>query len=251
MFAEFNVDDDMYLWQSGNISSGISYELIDGYLYLISEQGLTKDEYFTKDNPIKWSQIANRVELETQPTMPEDSTSVYQSNEAESIGVDETKKVTIFYNTLPCIEASATLTGTGAITEAIYYAWGAELTIYSATAGTYNIGVMARPLVVANKQRIVKQDDKSIIDNGIITYNYPENPLVQTRTQAELIASTLLEYYKNPRKDASISWRGNPSWELADNVTVLDSSSVDLYTIVRQELEYNGGLKTNMSGRKT
>ena len=64
LFAEFNVDDDMYLWQSGNISSGISYELIDGYLYLISEQGLTKDEYFTKDNPIKWSQIANRVELE-------------------------------------------------------------------------------------------------------------------------------------------------------------------------------------------
>ena len=102
------------------------------------------------------------------------------------------------------------------ITKATYYAWGADITVYSANTGTFELVINAKPLKVLNKEKAIAQDEESITDNGKLHYVFPANPLVQTREVAQKIADTLLAYFKNPRRDVSIEWRGNPALLLGE-----------------------------------
>jgi ribosomal protein L39E len=211
---------------------------------------LTGDDYFSKDNPVKWSQVANYIEVETQPLKPDVFQEVYTSNEAVSIATGETKIVTAYYNETPCINAVASITGSASITSATYYAWGANIKVYSATAGTFEVTINAQPLKILNKDKAVRQDADSIIDMGVIKYTFPTNPLVQTTAVAEVIAENLLIYYKNPRRDVEIDWRGNPAMLLGDRISVTNKLEQNDYYVVKQELEFNGALRAKLSGRK-
>lgn len=226
---------------------------IEGPSYLASQiepvDTLTRDDYFSKDNPVKWSEVANYIEVETQPLRPDVLQEVYASNEPVSIGAGETKTITAFYNTSPCINA-AVATTFGTITEATYYSWGANIKVHSASAGAFELTINAQPLKILNKDKVVRQDAASITDMGIIKYSYPGNPLVQTLAVAEKIADNLLAYYKDPRRDVEIDWRGNPAMLLGDRVTVTDKLEQNDYFIVKQELEYDGTLRARLSGRK-
>ncbi len=227
---------------------------IEGPSFLLSQivsvDTLTRDDYFSKDNPVKWSEVANYIEVETQPLRPDVLQKVYRSNEVVSIAAGETKTVTAYYNNAPCINAAASITGTGSITSATYYAWGATVKVYSAAAGTFELTINAQPLKILNKDKIVRQDADSIVDMGTLKYTYPGNPLVQTVAIAEIIADKLLAYYKNPRRDVEVDWRGNPAMLLGDRVTVTDKLEQNDYYVVKQELEYDGALRAKLSGRK-
>lgn len=230
---------------------------VEGPSYLANqteaEIEITADDYFRKDNPVKWSEIANYIEVETQPLRPVDtSQEVYRSNEPVSIDAGETKTITAYYNETPCIEATASLEGAPAgcvIQEATYYAWGADVKVYSQNAGTFTLIINAKPLKVLNKERAVAKDDASITDNGLIKYTFPANPLVQTREIAQTIANKLLAYYKDPRRDVEVEWRGNPALLLGDRVKA-DRNEQNDYYVVRQELEYSGALRARLSGRR-
>lgn len=227
---------------------------LEGPSFLMSQtesvDTLTRDDYFSKDNPVKWSEVANYIEVETQPLKPDALQEVYSSNEAVAIALDEIKTVTVFYNNTPCINATATITGDATLTEATYYSWGANIKVTGTTNGIFTIAINAQPLKVLNKDRIVRQDADSIADMGIIKYSYPGNPLVQTVSVAETIATNLLAYYKNPRRDVEIDWRGNPAMLLGDRITVTDKLEQNDYFVVRQELEFDGALSARLSGRK-
>lgn len=214
---------------------------------------ITQDDYFRKDNPVKWSEIANYIEVETQPLRPDVAQEVYRSNEPVPITAGQTKTITAYYNHTPCIEATATLENavSGAqITKATYYAWGANITVTSTNTGTFELVINAKPLKVLNKEKAIAKDDASITDNGKLVYNFPANPLVQTREVAQKIADTLLAYFKNPRRDVEIEWRGNPALLLGDKVAVVDKDEENEYFVTRQELEYTGALRAHMSGRR-
>jgi len=225
---------------------------IEGPSYLdvnLTVDTLTKDDYFNKDNPVKWSEVVNYIEVETQPLRPDILQEVYKSNNPVAIGI-ETKTMTIFYNESPCINAVASITGTGTISSATYYSWGASVTVTSGSVGTFEITINAQPLKVLNKDRVIRQDESSILEMGKLKYSYATNPLVQTLEVAEIIADKLLAYYKNARRDVEIDWRGNPSMLLGDRITVTDDKEQNDYYIVKQELEFDGGLKTKLSGRR-
>jgi hypothetical protein len=211
---------------------------------------LTGDDYFSKDNPVKWSEVANYIEVETQPLRPDVLQEVYKSNEVVSIAAVETKTVTAYYNNAPCINAAVSISGTGSITSATYYAWGATVKVYSAAAGTFELTINAQPLKILNKDKVVRHDADSIVDMGTLKYTYPGNPLVQTVTVAETIADRLLAYYKNPRRDVEVDWRGNPAMLLGDRITVTDKLEQNDYFVIKQELEFNGALNAKLSGRK-
>ena len=219
-----------------------------------SDLALTSDDYFRKDNPMKWSQIANYVEVETAPLKPDVPQEVYRSNETVPIAVGEIKTLTVHYNNPPCIEAVASLSGQPVnctITAATYYAWGASITVSSPTnAGSFTLIVSARPLKVLNRERAVAQDAASITDNGKLKFTFPSNPLVQTLSMAQTIANNLLASYKDPRRDIEMEWRGNPALLLADRVTVTDKNEQNDYFVTRQEIEWTGALRTKMSGRR-
>lgn len=222
-----------------------------------SQLTTTRDDFFSgKDNPVQWGSIANVVEVDTEPLRPSATPEeVFRSNDPESIDADQTKTITVFFNAPPVIEAVASLVGepSGAsIVSATYYSWGASIEVYSPAAGTFTLIVDGKPLRVANKERATAQDADSIADNGRIRYKVPGNHLVQTRAVAQKIADALLAAFKDPRRDLDLPWRGNPTLELADRITVpdfLDEHPTD-YHVTRQQLQYDGGLKSRISGRR-
>ncbi len=211
---------------------------------------ITQDDYFTKSNPVKWSEIANYIEVETQPLRPDTAQEVYRSNDPVSITAGQTKTITAYYNESPCIDAIASLDGTGTIAEATYYAWGATVKVASTTAGAFTLVINAKPLKVLNKEKAIAQDRQSVIDNGEIRFEFPQNPLIQTLAVAQQIANSLLAYYKDPRRDISLDWRGNPAILLGDRVAITDRQETADYYVVRQELEYDGTLRVKIEGRR-
>ena len=214
---------------------------------------LTPDDYFTKDNPARWDSVANSIEVETQPLLPGASEEIYRSNEAVSIGAGQTITQTLFYNSSPCINVSASLVDAPldcSITAVTYYAWGCQVSVYSASAGSYKVVLTGEPLEVKNREKVTVQDSTSIAENGLVRYSFPANPLVQSRAQAVQIANALLASLKDPRRSVKLEWRGNPALELGDMVYVTDTNELNPYTVTKQELEYNGGLRAKLEGRR-
>ena len=79
--------------------------------------------------------------------------------------------------------------------------------------------------------------------------------MIQTREIAQRIADTLLAYFKDPKRDVSIEWRGNPALLLGDVIVVPDyqdekEDTRGYYYITKQELEYDGALRATLEGRR-
>lgn len=231
---------------------------IEGASYLENKANvdieITKDDYFKKNNPAKDEEIANYIEVETQPLSPDVNQEVYHSTDTINLIAGQARTMTVNYNHTPCIEAVANLTEvTGSVTiqGAEYYAWGADITLYSVDNASCKIKIDAKPLIVLSKYRVIARDEASIIDNGIKKFTFPANSLVQTEEVAQKIADKLLLYYKDPRRDIEMSWRGNPALELGDVIETIDyETEKGRYHVTKQELEYNGALRARLEGRR-
>ena len=224
---------------------------IDG---IIKAYGIGPEDYFRKDNPPKVDGVANYIEVETQPLTVDEMKEVYKSNEPVVIEAAETKILTIRYNESPCIDATASLVDAPAgcaIQDVQYYAWGADVTVYSPNSGTFTLVIEAKPLKVVNKEKVIAKDDASIAENGLLTYKFPANPLVQTTAMAQDIANRLLNMFKDPRRDLELEWRGNPALQLNDIVIVPDyKDERGYFYVTRNELEFTGALRSRLSGRR-
>jgi hypothetical protein len=214
---------------------------------------ITEDDYFPPLRaPSRQDQVANEIIVDTQPlrpaTTPEE---VYRSNEPITIPGSSTKTVTAFYNKTPVIEATASLDNPPAgvsITEATYYGWGASIKIQNtnATDKQVTLVIQGKPLTVQNKERAIARDEASILENGVLRYEFPANPLVQTLDQAQAIADTLLASVKEPRRDIEVDWRGNPALELGDRVKVKGGE----FVVIRNQLNWIGAFSAVMTGRR-
>ena len=214
---------------------------------------ITEDDYFPPLRaPSRQDQVANEIIVDTQPLKPASAAEeVYKSNEPITIPANTTKTITAFYNQPPVIEAAASLdtppTGVGII-DATYYGWGASIKIQNtnATEQQATLIIQGKPLTVQNKERAIARDETSILENGVLRFEFPANPLVQTLTQAQAIADTLLASVKEPRRDIEVEWRGNPALLLGDKVTVKGKD----YHVIRQEIDWQGYLSARLTGRK-
>lgn len=215
---------------------------------------ITEDDYFPPLRaPSRQDQVANEIIVDTQPLRPASTAEeVYRSNEPITIPGNSTKTVTAFYNQPPVIEAAASLDSPSAgvsIVDATYYGWGASIKIQNtnATDKQVTLVIQGKPLTVQNKERAIARDETSITENGVLRYEFPENPLVQTLSQAQAIADALLASVKDPRRDIEVDWRGNPALLLGDMVTVKGQD----YHTIRQEIEWAGALSARLTGRRT
>ncbi|MBU9711057.1 hypothetical protein [Evansella tamaricis] len=217
-----------------------------------SQTYLSRDDYFDKDQPIAWSEIANYIEVQTNPLRPSPTVEeVYVSNEPESIEAGQNRTITVYYNERPVLDPTASIDGTGSIANVNYYAWGADITVTSSISGEFTLKVEGRPLRVLNRERIVRQDAESIQDNGKIDYEFPDNHLIQRRATAQRIAEGLL-IFSNPRRDIKLNWRGDPTLSLADRFTAPDFKDLNDadFHVISQSLEYDGGLTSTIKGRR-
>lgn len=222
-------------------------EVLDAY-------GISMNDYFSKNNPSRQSDIANSIVVEVMPLTLGEEEEIYKSGEPMAIKANETQVVTIQFNHTPCIDVGINLTGNGSIVDTKIYAWGADVTVTSSSNGSYTLTANGKPLKVINKDKIIREDGDSITDNGRVEYNLPENHLIQTRSLAEIMANKLLQYYKDPQRDVEIEWRGNPALELGDIIVVDDYSRGEgekgYYYVTKQEMEYAGYLRAKLNGRR-
>ena len=215
---------------------------------------ITEDDYFPPLRaPSRQDQVANEIIVDTQPLRPTSAAEeVYRSNEPITIPGSSTKTVTAYFNRTPVIEAAAYLDSPPvgvSITEATYYGWGASVKIQNtnATDKQVTLVIQGKPFTVQNKERAIARDETSIIENGVLRFEFPANPLVQTLSQAQTIADTLLASVKESRRDVEVDWRGNPALLLGDLVTVKGKD----YHVIRQELDWQGYLRARLTGRKS
>jgi hypothetical protein len=214
---------------------------------------ITEDDYFPPLRaPSRQDQVANEIIVDTQPLRPATtSEEVYRSNEPMTIPASTTKTITAFFNKTPVIEATASLDNPPvgvSITEATYYGWGASIKIQntSATDKQATLVIQGKPLTVQNKERAIARDEVSITELGILSFEFPANPLVQTLAQAQAISNALLASVKEPRRDIEVDWRGNPALLLGDRVTVKGKD----YHVIRQEISWAGYMQAKLTGRK-
>jgi len=223
--------------------------------------GISADDYFQKTNPE--AMLANQIAVTSYPLAVGDLEQVYESAEPVRLEIDEVKTVTVFYDAEPCINAQFESSNLDAKIQSVrQYTWGADIKLENRTwlpeptPVETMITVKARPLEVKGKQKITVKDDASIAENGLVDYEFPENPLVQSSQVARVIADNLLTVYASARRDLDLQrWWGNPALELGDIVVVPDyqRDGIDTrgyFVIVQQELEWDGSLRAKLTGRR-
>ena len=232
-----------------------------GILKLIIPPGtyeITADDYFRKEQPAKSDELVNSIKVYVNPLMPTGAPVEVYKSPLIKIPAGQSVITTIQYNEPPVLEAVATLDSPPdvSITNAVYYAWGAEITITNSGAvdADATLLISGKPLKVLGKQLISVKDEKSIRDNGLLEFEFRDNPLVQTTEMAEKIANNLISF-SIPRRDVRVEWRGNPALILADKINVPEYQKglIDkrgLFYIIKQNIRYDGGLRTTTEGRK-
>ncbi|WFA10326.1 hypothetical protein [Tissierella sp. Yu-01] len=116
------------------------------------------------------------------------------------------------------------------------------------------VEVEAQPIdAEGNKLDIIKviaKDDENISQNGLGKFTLKSNSLIQTEEMACNIANRLLESFKIPRRNLDLDWRGNPAVLLRDTISLLEKKETNLYKVTKHELEFSGGLRARLSGRR-
>ena len=222
--------------------------------------GIGPDDYFSPlRTPSRQDEVANEIVVTTQPLKPADiAQEVYRSSMPITIPAGEIVTVTARYNQPPVIGAMASLDMPPAgvsIVDVAYYAWGARVSMENTgdEIAEATLVVTGRPLTVQSAEHIIMRDDDGIADLGVLRYEYPANPLVQTLTQAQAIATGLLSSAKYARRDIEMEWRGNPALELGDLIAVVTDAERDRrseYVVIRQELDWAGYLRARLTGRR-
>ena len=137
---------------------------------------------------------------------------------------------------------------TSSITNIEYGAMGINLIFDCPTDGGENIDIriMGQELQFFNTSHTEGSDNKNILKIS--------NYLIQDKDIAVKYAKSLLQYSKDPFSKYEIRVRGDPTFEVGDIIGVDDPTdkieNLDLQ-IIQQVLEYDGGLKVTLKGRKT
>lgn len=224
---------------------------------------ITKDQYFTRNQPAKSEEIKNRVLVKYIPLVIEGDIGmeIYRSPEPISLTKGAEIEIEAEYSNVPCIDCSGDLenkTGsTFSITVENYYSWGAIVTVKNTGTnfGTCELVLSGTLLTESETDYEIAEDLASIAENGTLEYKFSDNHLIQTAENAAAIAAALISSYATPRKDVSLNWRGDMALELGDEITVpvyqRGTTTVnDDFYVYKNKLDFDGTLKAATDGRK-
>jgi hypothetical protein len=98
---------------------------------------------------------------------------------------------------------------------------------------------------------VVAKDDALIKDNGKLRVSV-EHDFIQSVEYANVLASTLLEAYRQSLYNVSIQARGNIGLYLGQKIQVNDSRMNTNYQYItqRQTINWNGALSATVDGKK-
>lgn len=211
---------------------------------------------FNLDRPPVWSKIVNHVTVNYTSVGDAISRTVLDVRNLDAvIPAGQSETFTLRFHYLPVTQVTnIELTGHAdlVVTNSQVYCWGMKLTVT-------NSGIVDRTLTAVQATgdyldttgggSVVAQDLNSIEDLGELRYSL-SNPLIQSRAVASSIASNLLSEFLDPHKEFILDTRGHISLQLGDKVEVPTPGGVREGVIVRQVIEYDGSLSSEVYVRK-
>lgn len=246
------------LAQIAEAAGGVAYQdrygnvRVQAGSYISRLSGNTPTDLINSDRILKLSspveEIANKVSIVTMPYVEQASQEVWKLSGDAKLDAGETKTFSARYSDFDAVvDAVATLTGAGAtITVAVYKYGGADITVHATSAVTITLSISGKPLVVSGSRSIQESDGDSIRRYGTKTLEINENNLIQDSVIAEAIAEDIIKFTKNPNRAIEIDWRGDPTDELGDVVSINGMNTV----VVSQEFNYNGTLSASAKVRR-
>lgn len=221
---------------------------------------ITRSEYFSKNQPSRYEEIINKIEIETQPLVSSGVSTVYETDEPIDLPASTTlDPIEIKYNELPVSGVSdlnVTLNGTGCtpvIDSSEYYSWGCILTISNSvgTTGTFTIEITGYTYSLIGVRIVSSQDDASIAANGEKVHRLPVNHLLQLFEDVQTIADGLITSYADPRNDLTLDWRGNPALELGDTIVVPEyGGNQAVFKVYKLQTNFDKALRQTISARR-
>jgi len=213
-----------------------------------TEKTLTNDDYYEKNNPAKGGKVVNEVMVTSAP-LALASVAEEVASSTETIPASSQASYTLSYVEKPVMDAAldtGSLAAGVSLVSATYYTWGADVTLSNAngTDTETDIVIDGKPLRPVTGNRYSASNAASIREFGKITYEFPDNHLIQRADVSQLIADTLVDYYKVDRRDIEIVYPGDPSLLLSDVVTCGGA-----FQEVRQRFEFDGALEALIEGR--
>ena len=123
------------------------------------------------------------------------------------------------------------------------------ITNISSQLQTGTISVRGNALDITYKTISVR-DETSVKDYGEFEYSHPSSELIQTSTQAENIARTILSKLKAGEGVITTTWRGNPGLVLGKSYTLINRDTESTLVCEYNKITYDGGLVQETRGRK-
>ena len=211
---------------------------------------------YSKSYPITASEVTNYVEVSSNAVTVKPMEEVLKVEESISIPAGTSLKTSYSFSSVPVKNVQPPVITGGQdlnITTQIF-AWGIEVTFENTTSSTITVSslvVQGQPLELNSKAFVVAKDDALIKDNGKLRVSV-EHDFIQSVAYANVLASTLLEAYKQSLYDVSIQARGNIGLYLGQKVQVNDSRMNTNYQYItqRQTINWNGALSATVDGKK-
>lgn len=215
-----------------------------------SLETIAKDRILDMTSPI--STVKNRVQVQTWPYMPDASQTIWTLSGSKPINAAQVLSFDITWRDIDAaIDCSASVTSSpvgATITKETYYSYGGHIEVTGSANGqsVTALTVSGKPLIVVGGEIVTETDGESIRRNGDKTLAIMDNKLIQSDSLAEEIAEAIIATTADEFRDVAIDWRGDPTLEPGDKVTVDGIPGV----IVTQEFNFNGALKAKAQIRK-
>lgn len=277
--AEWNIDTELqkylipYSWMKpqshrmaigevAEAAGGVAYQdrygvvRVEAGNYLQRETGspslatIAQDRIIDMESPV--SSVKNRIQIQTWPYTPDSSQTIWELHGEKTINNGQVLSFDITWRDIEAaIDCSSAITATpsgATITSETYYSYGAHIEVTGSADGQVinEITITGKPLIAIGGEIVTETDGDSIRRNGDKTLAIMDNKLIQSDALAEEIAEAIIATTANEFRDVVIDWRGDPTLELGDKVTVDGIPGV----IVTQEFNFNGALKAKAQIRK-
>lgn len=206
----------------------------------------------TRQYPSGLEEPINKVTVIINEPLEKTGVNVYSSKDTITIPANSYTDINVVFNTDRVMSIDTITKSNVSVTAAMQntFCYGGTLRITNPT-GTQqqvtSLDLAGRVVDFSATRQVTQQDDIAINQNGIIQLDPIDKLFIQTSIQASNLATQLLEYYAYSSQDIILDTRGDISIEIGAAGIVEGNSN--LYRIVRQQMEYDGGLNVRVTGK--
>ena len=147
---------------------------------------------------------------------------------------DGNSSLTVFFDNVPSEFDSFTTPEGVTATLKNEYTWGVVVDIENTTGADASVEVVGFPYRVTGRQRVTLDNTESIRRNGVIEYTIGDNPLIQTRSQAQAIAEILIDSFTVAKRRVILDVVPDASLEVSDRVAINGNG----YDISKSEINF-------------